>query len=310
MIMSFNHHISVLLQPSVDVLNIKPNGVYVDCTFGRGGHSRLILQQLDQNGKLVCFDQDESAIAYAHQIFSQNPNVIICKTNFKNLKQTLLDLRIEKVDGFIFDLGVSSPQLDDKTRGFSYLHDAYLDMRMDQKQSLTAYEIVNTYSPASLKKIFKDFGEINAPDKVVQAICKQRIINPITTTLELVELIQKVIPKKLIYAKKHFARLYFQALRIAVNDEFQVLEIALHDAINLLKPNGIISCISFHSLEDKIVKKIFKQYLDQKVPNEIPITETIGKYSLKINKLKPDAQEVADNYRSRSSTLRALVRNY
>ncbi|MCV3728246.1 16S rRNA (cytosine(1402)-N(4))-methyltransferase RsmH [Ureaplasma miroungigenitalium] len=308
--MIYNDHISVLLKPSIDVLNIKPNGVYVDCTFGRGGHSRLIYEQLNQDGLLICIDQDEQAIAYAQKIFADKPNVKICKTNFKNLKSTLENLGIQAVDGFIFDLGVSSPQLDDKSRGFSYTHDAYLDMRMDQKQLLTAYEIVNTSNPIVLNKIFKTYGEIAQPEKVVQAIIKYRTTKPIETTLELVAIIRDSVPKKMLYAKKHFARLYFQALRIAVNDEFQVLEIALHDAISLLAIQGTISCISFHSLEDKIVKKIFKQYLDQKVPNEIPLKETLAKYSLKINKQKPDIEEINENYRSRSSTLRALVRNF
>ncbi|MCV3753983.1 16S rRNA (cytosine(1402)-N(4))-methyltransferase RsmH [Ureaplasma zalophigenitalium] len=308
--MLYNDHISVLLKPSIDVLNIKPNGVYVDCTFGRGGHSQLIHEQLSHDGLLICIDQDEQAIAYAEKIFAGKPNVIIRKTNFKNLKSTLEKLEIQAVDGFIFDLGVSSPQLDDKSRGFSYTHDAFLDMRMDQKQLLTAHEIVNTYNPNVLTKIFKNYGEIVRPEKVVQAIIKYRSTKPIETTLELVAIIRDAVPKKMLFAKKHFARLYFQALRIAVNDEFQVLEIALHNAISLLSIQGTISCISFHSLEDKIVKKIFKQYLDQKVPNEIPVTETLARYSLKINKQKPDLKEINENYRARSSTLRALVRNF
>ncbi|EDU19238.1 16S rRNA (cytosine(1402)-N(4))-methyltransferase RsmH [Ureaplasma parvum] len=308
--MEFNQHITVLLNETIELLNIKPDGIYVDCTFGRGGHSQLILKKLSKKGKLICLDQDQEAINFANNLFKNNTNVIVIKTNFKNLKSALGAHKIFYVDGFIFDLGLSSPQLDDPKRGFSYHKNAWLDMRMDQSQNLNAHYIVNNYSFAKLVSIFKRYGEIKYPKIIADAIVKERSIKEINTTLELVEIIKKYSPKKNLFEKKHPARLFFQAIRIEVNDELNILEKAFNDAISMLNPLGVVAIISFHSLEDKIVKKVFNNYAKIKLPKEVPINNYVNKYSLLNQKIMPSTQELNDNNRSRSSILRGLIRNY
>lgn len=307
---NYNHHISVLLDESINILNIKPNGVYVDCTLGRCGHSKQILNRLNENGLLICFDQDQTAIDYAKKIFINHNNVIIIKSNFKHLKSELIKRNILKVDGFIFDLGLSSPQLDDPSRGFSYQHNARLDMRMDQSQKLDAHYVINNYSFKELCNIFSKYGEIKNSQRVVDAIIKQRSKSSINTTFELVDLIKQNSPLKLLFNKKHPARLYFQAIRIEVNNELTILEQSFDDAISLLNKNGVIIVISFHSLEDRITKKVFSKYTKNTLPKEVPISNFLAKYSLLSNKILASEEEINTNNRSRSSILRAMVKNY
>lgn len=308
--MIFNNHITVLLQETVDFLNVKSDGTYVDCTLGRCGHSKLILSKLSSKGKLICFDQDQEAIDYAIDYFKENENVIIIKSNFKNLKQELNKNGINKVDGFVFDLGLSSPQLDNPERGFSYNNDAQLDMRMDRDQKLNAHYIVNNYSFERLCSIFRKYGEIKQPQIIANAIVKERQIKLIDTTAQLVEIIKKYSPIKLLYDKKHPARLYFQAIRIEVNDEINILEKSFEDAISLLNPNGVICIISFHSLEDNIVKKTFSKYTKNKLPREIPLNNFLQQFSLVTKKIIPSQEELERNNRARSSILRAMTKNY
>ena len=308
--MEFNQHTTVLLNETIELLHVKPDGIYVDRTFGLGGHSQLILKKLSKKGKLICIDQDQQAIDFANNLFKDNPNVIVIKTNFKNLKSVLYDHQIFHVDGFVFDLGLSSPQLDDPERGFSYHKDALLDMRMDQEQKLNAHYIVNHYSFAKLVNIFTKYGEIKYSKTIANGIVKERSTKAINTTLELVEIIKNYSPKKILFEKKHPARLFFQAIRIEVNDELNILEKAFNDAISMLNPLGVVAIISFHSLEDKIVKKVFNNYAKNKLPKEIPLNNYVNQYSLLNQKIMPSTQELNDNNRSRSSILRGLVKNY
>lgn len=307
--MSFNEHITVLLNETIELLNIKSDGIYVDCTFGRGGHSKLILSKLNEKGKLICFDQDHEAIEFAHKLFENKKNVIIIKSNFKNLKQELQKKGIEKVDGFIFDLGLSSPQLDNPDRGFSYHNDARLDMRMDQTQKLDAHYVVNNYSFAKLCEIFSKYGEVINPKNVANAIINERSKKEISTTSELVEIIKSNVPIKKLFEQKHPARLFFQAIRIEVNDELNILQKTFEDAISLLNVSGVICVITFHSLEDKITKDVFNKYTKNSLPKEVPISDYIAPFSNINKKIKPSKNELAINNRARSSILRAIVRN-
>lgn len=308
--MDFNKHITVLLNETVNLLNVKSDGVYVDCTFGRGGHSKLILSKLNDKGKLICFDQDQEAIEFAKNLFKDKKNVVIIKANFKNLKKELLKLNIEQVDGFIFDLGLSSPQLDDPKRGFSYHNEAKLDMRMDQDQKLDAFYIVNYYSFSKLCEIFSKYGEINNPKKVANAIVKQREKKQISTTTELVEIIKNNVPIKKLYEQKHPARLFFQAIRIEVNNELGILKKSFEDAISLLSIKGVVCVITFHSLEDKITKEVFNTYTKNNLPKEVPINDYIPSFSNLSKKIKPSKNELNLNNRSRSSILRAIIKNH
>lgn len=308
--MSFNEHITVLLNETIELLNIKSDGVYVDCTFGRGGHSKLILSKLNEKGKLICFDQDHEAIEFAQKLFENKKNVIIIKSNFKNLKQELQKIGIESVDGFIFDLGLSSPQLDNPERGFSYHNDARLDMRMDQTQKLDAHYVVNNYSFGKLCEIFSKYGEVVNPKYVARAIISERNKKEISTTSELVEIIKNNVPVKKLFEQKHPARLFFQAIRIEVNNELNILQKAFEDAISLLNVNGVICVITFHSLEDKITKEVFNKYTKKTLPNEVPISDYINPFSNINKKIKPSKNELVINNRARSSILRAIVRNW
>jgi len=248
-------HISVLLNEAVDGLNIKEDGVYVDATLGYGGHSEKI-QKLLKRGRLIAFDQDLEAIDHCKKKFANCDNVTIVHSNFENIKKELESLNITKVDGILFDLGLSSPQIDDASRGFSFMRDARLDMRMNTDSNLSAYEVVNEYSLESLIDIFYKYGE----EKYSKPIAKGIIANrPIETTMELTKVITSNVPVK--YAiKEHPERRIFQAIRIEVNRELKVLESVLPDAIDLLNIGGRISVITFHSLEDRIVKQVFNKY--------------------------------------------------
>lgn len=299
-------HKSVLLEESIDGLNIKENGVYVDCTLGFGGHSSEILKRL-KKGLLIAIDQDDMAIKASKERLSKiSDNYEIIKCNFVRMKEELLKRGISKVDGILFDLGVSSPQLDIDERGFSYHHDAKLDMRMDQSKEFSAYDVVNTYDYDKLVKIFREYGEEKYATSIAKQIIKYRENKPIETTLELVDIIKSGMPYKAM-RDSHPARKVFQAIRIEVNDELNVLEKALEDAISLLNVNGRICVITFHSLEDRIVKNIFRKYSE--VPNEIkklpfvpkeyqPVLKIISKGTV------PSEKELEENNRARSSRLR------
>lgn len=301
-------HYSVLLNESIEGLNIKPNGIYVDATLGYGGHSEEILKRLT-TGYLYSFDQDEEAIKYSNERLSKVSNHYkIINDNFVNMKERLLEEGITHVDGIVFDLGFSSPQIDDETRGFSFMKDAKLDMRMNLKQKKSAYNVVNEYSLEELTNIFYKYAE----EKYSRVIAKKIIENrPIETTLELVDVIKSSVPYK--YAlTRHPERVIFQAIRIEVNQELSVLEKVLPDALNLLNVNGRISVITFHSLEDRIVKQTFKEYTElndlvkglPNIPDEFKVH-----YKL-INKkpILPSDTEINENSRSKSAKLRIIER--
>ena len=298
-------HKSVLLEESINSLNIKEDGVYVDATLGYGGHSGEILKRL-KKGKLFAFDQDEYAINYCMDKFKNNNNIEIIKSNFSNMIEELEKRGITKIDGILFDLGVSSVQLDQDERGFSFHKDAKLDMRMDTSKSFSAYNVVNEYSYNDLVRIFREYGEEKYSTSIANKIVKYRENKPIETTLELVDIIKSGMPMKAM-RESHPARRVFQAIRIEVNNELGVLQTALEDAIKLLNIGGRISVITFHSLEDKQVKKTFKKYseIDEKIKN-LPFIPEEYKPILKIVEkgITPSKKELEENNRSRSSRLR------
>lgn len=298
-------HISVMLDEVISGLNIIENGVYVDATLGYGGHSSEILKRV-KRGYLFAFDQDQKAIDYsAEKLAKIGSNFSLIHANFKTLKKELQQREINAVDGICFDLGVSSPQLDEAERGFSYHEDALLDMRMDQSQNYSAYDIINNNSLAELTNIIREYGEEKYAYSIAKNIISARNKQPITTTFELVDIIKRSMPYKARQAK-HPAKKTFQAIRIAVNDELNILRDSLNDAISLLKPGGRICVISFHSLEDRIVKRLFNELstidpLVKGLPNipeaYQPLLKIVGKY-------KPTDQEITINNRARSAVLR------
>lgn len=302
-------HISVLLKETINALNIKEDGVYVDCTLGYAGHSSAILRRI-KNGKLFAFDQDKEAITFSENYLKKiGNNFTIIHSNFVDLKEELFKMGITEVDGIVFDLGVSSPQLDDATRGFSFHEDAKLDMRMDQTSKLSAFEVINEYSCEQLEWILKNYGEEKYARKIVKEIDKARKVKPIKTTLELVEIISNAVPEK--YKRlTHPARRTFQAIRIEVNKELNVLPKALNDAIDLLKVDGVIAVITFHSLEDKICKEVFsKRALENDFIKGLPVVPEEYKPELKLlKKIKPSKEEIESNKRSRSATLRVAIK--
>ncbi|MFV0247263.1 MAG: 16S rRNA (cytosine(1402)-N(4))-methyltransferase RsmH [Mycoplasmatales bacterium] len=306
----FNHY-TVLKNEVIDSLEIKKDGVYVDATAGGGGHSKSILSHLSTNGLLVCFDQDEVAIKHLTEKFKGNKNVLIIKSNFKNLAFKLEEHNILKIDGIVFDLGLSSMQIDEAQRGFSYMNEGKLDMRMDQNISLTAFDIVNTYSEQELRNIFNKYGEERFSSLYAKAIIDKRAQREIISTLELSELIKKTIPDKFKYKlTSHPAKRVFQALRIEVNNELNFFESTLQKIFNLLKLNGIISIITFHSLEDKICKYYFKKYstLSEEL-NAIPeVPENLLPIGIEVNNkpILPSKEELAENSRSNSAKLRVF----
>lgn len=299
-------HYSVLLNEAIEGLDIKEDGIYVDCTLGYAGHSKEILKRITR-GCLFAFDQDDEAINYSTNILKEiGNNFEIINTNFVNLKKALKERNINGIDGILFDLGVSSPQLDEKERGFSYHQDAILDMRMDKSNKLDAREVVNNYSEEDLAHIFFKYGEEKYARSIAKKIVEYRKTKEIDTTLELVEIIKSAVPEK--YKRNtHPAKKVFQAIRIEVNKELNVFEIALKDAIELLNKNGRICVITFHSLEDRICKQIFKEYseIDSKVKG-LPIIPEEFKPKLKLigKTIKPSKKELEENNRSRSAKLR------
>jgi len=304
-------HYSVLLNESIDGLNIKEDGIYVDCTLGYGGHSSEILKRI-KNGYLFAFDQDKIAIMNANErLGAIANNYTIIKSNFRYLKQELENRNIFKVDGFLFDLGVSSPQLDDGDRGFSFHKDAKLDMRMDLDSDFSAYDVVNSYDEEKLVEILFKFGEEKYARSIAKNIVKARKIKPIETTFELVDIIKNSVPEK-VKREKHPARKTFQAIRIEVNHELDILENSISDALNMLNINGRMAVITFHSLEDKIVKKLFKELttIDEMVKGLPNIPDSyLPNFKLVCNKgITASDKELNENNRSRSATLRIIER--
>lgn len=296
-------HKSVLLIESINGLNIKPDGTYIDCTLGYAGHSGEILKRLETEGFLFAFDQDEEAVNFSYDKLSKiGNNFKIFHTNFRNIKECITD----KVDGILFDLGVSSPQLDDASRGFSFHKDAPLDMRMDKRQELDAYKVVNTYPLEKLIDILYIYGEEVNAKSIAKGIISNR---PINTTLELADIIKENVP--ISYRKKsNPCRKTFQAIRIEVNSELSILEKSLMDAFSLLKPNGRMCVITFHSLEDRIVKNVFKKLCSDDINSKnLPVVPLEMRAKAKLITKKPiipSDSELELNNRSRSAKLRII----
>ncbi|MCI3194426.1 16S rRNA (cytosine(1402)-N(4))-methyltransferase RsmH [Bacillus sp. HU-1818] len=302
-------HKTVLLRETVDGLEIKPDGTYVDCTLGGAGHSTYLLQQLSEKGRLIAFDQDDTALQHAKEKLSgYKGQLILIKSNFRYLKDCLNEQGITEIDGVLFDLGVSSPQLDTPERGFSYHHDAPLDMRMDQSAPLTAKEVVNEWRYEDLVRIFFRYGEEKFSKQIARKIEEARSKSPIQTTGQLVDLIKDAIPAPARRSGGHPAKRVFQAIRIAVNDELKVFEEALLQAIEVLKPGGRVSVITFHSLEDRICKATFKEMSSlPELPPGLPVIPEEFEPELKLITRKPitaSEEELEENNRARSAKLR------
>ncbi|RKP55262.1 16S rRNA (cytosine(1402)-N(4))-methyltransferase RsmH [Cohnella endophytica] len=310
------HHVTVLKEESVKGLNIRPDGIYVDCTLGGAGHSELIASQLGPQGRLIALDQDEAALANARTRLAAYGNIVtLVKSNFRHLKMALRQAGVPEsngvpqVDGVLFDLGVSSPQLDEADRGFSYNLDAELDMRMDRDESLTAKEIVNEWEEREISNILRDYGEEKFARKIAANIVKLREKSPIETTAQLAEIIKSSIPAATRRTGPHPAKRSFQALRIAVNDELGAFREALEQTIDCLKPEGRVAVITFHSLEDRICKTAFaKEVASCSCPPDFPICVCGGGDGrLKLTPRKPilpSEEELEANPRARSSKLR------
>lgn len=302
-------HVTVLLKETVDGLNVRPDGLYVDCTLGGGGHSEYLVQQLGEGGRLICFDQDETAIRHARERLADHlDKITFVRSNFRHLKEELGKLGITGVDGVLYDLGVSSPQFDTPERGFSYRYDAPLDMRMDQSAPLSAYEVVNEWEYGDLVRIFYRYGEEKFSKQIARKIEEARKEHPIRTTFELVELIKAGIPAPARRKGGHPAKRIFQAIRIAVNDELGAAEESLQDAIGLLNKDGRISVITFHSLEDRLVKTMFKEASSlPDLPPNLPVIPEGMEPELKLITRKPilpSEEELENNNRSHSAKLR------
>ncbi len=302
-------HTTVLLKETVDGLNVKEDGTYVDCTLGGAGHSEYLLSQLSEKGKLVAFDQDETALRHAKEKLADHEGqVVFIKSNFRYLKDRLNEIGITKVDGVLFDLGVSSPQLDTPERGFSYHHDAPLDMRMDLSAGLSAKEVINEWPYEDLVKIFFKYGEEKFSKQIAEKIEKAREQSAIETTGQLVDIIKEAIPAPARRSGGHPAKRIFQAIRIAVNDELRVFEEALLQAIEVLKPGGRVSVITFHSLEDRICKSTFKEMSSPpELPHGLPVIPKEFEPKLKLVNRKPitaSEEELEHNNRARSAKLR------
>lgn len=304
-------HISVLLDEAIDSLNLHETGVYVDATLGYGGHSSQILKKV-KRGYLFAFDQDSEAIRHStSRLSSIGTNFTIIESNFKNLKKELNERNITSVDGILFDLGVSSPELDESTRGFSFHKDAPLDMRMNTDQEFSAKNVVNEYSEKKLKDIFYRYGEDKFAPRIAREIVRYREKKEIETTLELVEIIKNAVPMKE-RIKKHPARQIFQAIRIEVNDELNVLSEALKQAVELLNVGGRVVVITFHSLEDRIVKKYFKEMteVDEKIKGLPNVDLSLLPDYVLVNRkpIVPTDEEIENNPRSRSAKMRIIER--
>lgn len=303
-------HVPVLLQETIANLEINPSGTYVDATLGRGGHSSKILSLL-KDGFLYCFDQDEQAIEESRARLAKiSSRYEIIHANFENLASELKKRNVDRISGAIFDLGVSSAQFDEGDRGFSYRYDAKLDMRMDRDKNLTAYQVVNDYSLEELTRIFKEYGEEKYSYQIASNIVRERLKKKIETTFELVDIIKASLPFKVLEKKGHPAKQVFQAIRIEVNDELAVLERGLEAAINMLDHHGRLCVISFNSLEDRIVKNIFRKYTYQgEGSRTLPSEPRKMEFTLVTRKvINPSKEEIEANPRSKSAHLRVLER--
>lgn len=300
-------HVSVLLNESIKALNIKESGLYVDMTCGGAGHSKEILKRLT-TGHLYSFDQDSYALKRSCEVLKEvGTNFTLIKSNFRNAKEKLAELNVFKVDGILYDLGVSSFQLDMKERGFSYNEDAMLDMRMNEEGKLTARDVVNNYTYQDLVRILFKYGDEPNAKRIADAITKARAKKPINTTLELVDIIKSALPQKVLKQKGHPAKLTFQALRIEVNDELKALEESLNQALDLLNPGGVIAVITFQPEEDKIVKHIFKKASTINLPPDLPIANIPeAPFEMLKKPILPSEEEQEFNHRSHSAKLRVL----
>ena len=308
-----SNHVSVLLNEAIDALNVKKDGIYVDLTLGRGGHSKEILKRLT-TGHLYAFDKDDEAIEESKKNLEEfSKKITIIRDDFRNFRQNLENLGVKKVDGILLDLGVSSPQFDEGNRGFSYRENSRLDMRMDTRQKLTAFDVVNTYSVGELSRIFREYGEDKYSYQIARKIVEKRQQKPVETTLELVEIIKASKPQKELAKKGHPAKQIFQALRIEVNDELGALKDALKDALEVLNIGGRIAVITFHSLEDRITKVMFQNVSKvegtRKNVFTLPSKEDEPDFKLVNNKvILPSEKEQETNPRSKSAKLRAIER--
>ena len=306
-------HTSVLLEPSIEQLQIRPNGIYVDGTLGGGGHSYHIAERLTEDGRLIGIDRDEDAICAASKRLEPfTDRVTIVKNNYGNIREVLDRLKISQVDGILLDLGVSSYQLDTAERGFSYMADAPLDMRMDREESRTAWDIVNTYSEQELFRVIRDYGEDRFAKNIAKHIVKQREEKPVETTGELVKIIQGAIPMKVQKTGGHPAKRTFQAIRIELNRELTVIDEVIDTMIDVLKPGGRLCIITFHSLEDRIVKSRFRTAENPCIcPREFPVC-VCGRKSkghvVTRKPILPSETEMEENPRARSAKLRVFVK--
>ena len=303
-------HIPVLLKEVIDGLSIKKDGIYVDCTIGGGGHSSEILKKLSDKGHLYGFDRDADAIEECQNKFKDDQKVSLIHANYKEATYLLKEKGVDKIDGFLIDLGVSSYQIDTASRGFSFLHDGKIDMRMDQSQKLDGYEVVNNYSRDRLLKILYNYGEESNARKIVDNILKHRQIKPITTTIELKNIIEECFPKKIIYGKGGVSKKTFQAIRIEVNGELDGLDNALKNLVDMLKSGGRGVVLTFHSLEDRIVKNVFKELSTGCIcPPKTPVCICGHKQSIRLINKKPitaSEEETRINSRSTSAKLRII----
>lgn len=299
-----------MLHETIDMLDVKPDGIYVDATLGGAGHSEYLLSKLSEKGHLYAFDQDQNAIDNAQKRLApyiEKGMVTFIKDNFRHLKDRLHDLGVTEIDGICYDLGVSSPQLDQRERGFSYKKDAPLDMRMNQEASLTAYEVVNQYDYHDLVRIFFKYGEDKFSKQIARKIEQARELKPIETTTELAEIIKSAKPAKELKKKGHPAKQIFQAIRIEVNDELGAADESIQQAIELLALDGRISVITFHSLEDRLTKQLFKEASTVEVPKGLPFIPDDLKPKMELVSRKPilpSKEELEANNRSHSAKLR------
>ena len=314
--MAFDHT-TVLLRETIDGLDVNPNGIYVDCTLGGAGHAQYLLSQLSDRGHLYAFDQDMEAIRNAQDILKDEIDagkVTFIHDNFRNIQEALARHQVTYVDGIYYDLGVSSPQLDHAERGFSYHQEARLDMRMNQSQALSAYEVVNEWPYEKLVNIIFRYGEEKFAKRIARAIEREREVHPIVTTTQLAEIVKTSIPAATRRTGGHPAKRSFQAIRIAVNDELGAVEESLEAALDLLKVGGRISVITFHSLEDRLVKQLFKEKsTPPEMPRNLPVLpdQSQADFALVNRKpILPTEEELAVNNRSRSAKLRIIQRKF
>lgn len=304
------YHNPIMLKEVLEGLNINPSGIYLDCTLGGAGHSEEILKRLNARGLLIGIDKDDDAIAYSTQRLKGYKNKLIVKADFKDVKRVLDEHNIGSIDSALIDLGISSHQIDDGARGFSFLREGKLDMRMDKTQELSAYEVVNYYPEDRLVKILYEYGEESFAKAIVRKIVEQRKVKPIETTLELKDIIESALPKKVIYKSGGASKKTFQAIRIEVNGELDGLDSTLEYLISKLKSGGRLAVLSFHSLEDRIVKRVFKtESTDCLCPSGVPICVCGHKKSIRLINKKPiiaSAEEVKQNPRSAPAKLRVV----